>query len=195
MSKNMFSSAEEKIREWWYSALKDEMAKAGAEERRIAIEKGIFHQGVPAITVICDGGWSKRIHKHTYNAYGGVGVIFGAETNKLLYIGVRNKYCQICHRAKNLGTETKEHNCYQNWKLSSQTMEADNILSGFLEAESTHGVRYLKNHCRWGQFCLCYITARSACLGKGHIQTCVCQAYLQMCKGWFGTVSWRKTSV
>ena len=79
MSENMFSSIEEKIGEWWYSASKDEMAKAGAEERRIAIEKGVFHQGVPAITVICDGGWSKRTHNHTYNVYGGVGVILGAD--------------------------------------------------------------------------------------------------------------------
>lgn len=47
----------------------------GAEERRKAFEKGNFHDGIPAITVICRGGLSKRTHKHTYSAYGGVGVI------------------------------------------------------------------------------------------------------------------------
>ena len=120
------------------------MLKAGAEERRIAIEKGVYHQGIPAITVVCDGGWSKRTHKHTYNASGGVAVIFGAETKKLLYIGVRNRYCNICRRAQNNETEPREHKCFVNWTESSQAMEADIILSGFLEAESTHGVRYLK---------------------------------------------------
>ena len=144
MSDTMFTALEQKIGLWWNDMLKDEMAKAGAEEKRIAVEKESFHEGVPAISVICDGGWSKRTHKHTYNAYGGVAVIFGAETQKLLYIGVRNKHCSVCRLAKNQGVDPKNHNCFANWKESSQAMEADIILSGFLEAESTHGVRYLK---------------------------------------------------
>jgi hypothetical protein len=32
----------------------------------------------------------KRTYKHIYNAYGDVGVIFGAKTNTLQYIGVGN---------------------------------------------------------------------------------------------------------
>ena len=144
MSEKMFTDLEEKIGSWWQSVLKDEMAKAGAEERRIAIERKSFHEGVPAISVICDGGWSKRTHKHSYNAYGGVGVIFGAKTQKLLYIGVRNKHCLQCRKAENQGIEPNPHNCFLNWKESSQGMEADIILSGFLEAESSHGVRYTK---------------------------------------------------
>ncbi|XP_060577969.1 uncharacterized protein LOC132735083 [Ruditapes philippinarum] len=144
LTSNMFSSLEDQIGKWWEDALKEEMGKAGAEERRIAIEKGNFHDGIPAITVICDGGWSKRTYKHTYNAYGGVGVIFGAETKKLLYIGVRNKHCVICKQAKNKTVEPKSHNCYKNWSESSQAMEADIILNGFLQAETSHGVRYTK---------------------------------------------------
>lgn len=144
MHQTMFSTLEEKIGSWWENALKDEIIKAGAEEKRIAVEKGHYHDGVPEITVICDGGWSKRTHKHSYNAYGGVGVIFGAATKKLLYIGVRNKYCSICQRAENQHELPKDHNCYKNWSQSSQAMESDIILSGFLEAESVHGVRYTK---------------------------------------------------
>ena len=34
-------------------------------QRRMMI---FIHDGVPAVTVICDGGWSKRSHKHTYTA-------------------------------------------------------------------------------------------------------------------------------
>ena len=44
------------------------MLEAGKEEKRLAEERGDYHQGVPAITVIVDGGWSKRSHKHSYNA-------------------------------------------------------------------------------------------------------------------------------
>ena len=32
-------------------------------------------QGVPLISVIMDGGWLKRSHKHSYNAKSGVAVI------------------------------------------------------------------------------------------------------------------------
>jgi hypothetical protein len=51
------------------------MLKAGQEERELAIQRNDLHQGVPAITVITDGGWSKRSHKHSFNAMGGVAII------------------------------------------------------------------------------------------------------------------------
>ena len=39
------------------------MKEAAGEEKRNAIERGSFHEGVPAIAVIVDGGWSKlNIH-------------------------------------------------------------------------------------------------------------------------------------
>ena len=72
------------------------MRKAGKEEKRLAEERGDFHEGVPAITVIVDGGWSKRSHHHSYNTKSGVAIIIGQATGKLLYIGVRNKYCTAC---------------------------------------------------------------------------------------------------
>ena len=46
---------------------------AGQVEKQLTIEKGSYHNGVPAITVVVDGGWSKRSHKHSYNANSGVG--------------------------------------------------------------------------------------------------------------------------
>ena len=61
---------------------------AGQKERQLAIEQGNYHNGVPAITVIVDAGWSKRSHKHSYSANSGVGVIFGAATKALLSIGI-----------------------------------------------------------------------------------------------------------
>ncbi len=47
------------------------------EKRQLAIERGEYHEGVPAITVVVDGGWSKRPHKHFYNANSDVGIILG----------------------------------------------------------------------------------------------------------------------
>ena len=103
------------------------MLEAGQREREIAIQKGHFHEGVPAITVIVDGGWSKRLHKHSYNAKSGVAIIIGKETGQLLHIGVRNKFCHACARK----IPKENHTCYRNWTASSSEMEADIILEGF----------------------------------------------------------------
>ncbi|VDI19230.1 Hypothetical predicted protein [Mytilus galloprovincialis] len=95
LSQPTFTSIETDIGKWWHSILEREMMLAGQEERRLAIDRNDYHHEVPAITVIVDGGWSKRTHKHSYNAAGGVAIIIGKETKKLLHIGVRNKYCYI----------------------------------------------------------------------------------------------------
>ena len=69
-------------------------------------------------------------------------VIFGEETKKLLYIGVRINCVAFVGGLKTMGKPDQDV-CFTNWKDSSQAMEADIILSGFLEAESSHGVRYI----------------------------------------------------
>ena len=46
----------------------DNLLAAGKEERNLAIANDEYHGGVPAIIVVVDGGWSKRFHKHSYNA-------------------------------------------------------------------------------------------------------------------------------
>ena len=104
------------------------MLSAGQEERQLAIERNDYHQEVPAITVITDGDWSKRTHKHYYNDAGGVDIIIGKETKKLLHIGVRNKYCYICSTTKNT-----LHTCFKNLDQDSQSMESEllwNVLRG-----------------------------------------------------------------
>ncbi len=73
MMKTSFINTERDLGMAWKDALHSSIAEAGQEERNIAEEKGSFHEGVPAITVIVDGGWSKRSHKHSYNAKSGVG--------------------------------------------------------------------------------------------------------------------------
>ena len=117
------------------------MREAAEEE---AIERESYHEGVPAITVILDAGWSKRSHKHSYNAKSGVGIIVGMETKKLLHVGVRNKYCSVCAIAETRGQTTPQHDCHKNWNGSSSSMETDIILQGFKEAEAKYGLRYTK---------------------------------------------------
>ena len=69
-------------------------------KRQLTIVQGNYHNGVLTIAVVVDAGWSKRSRKHSYHTSSGVGVIFGAATKALLFIGVRNKYCSMyfCHQ-------------------------------------------------------------------------------------------------
>jgi hypothetical protein len=53
------------------------MKEAGEEERKLVESRAQFHHGIPAITVVVDGGWSRHSHKHTYTALGGVAIIVG----------------------------------------------------------------------------------------------------------------------
>ena len=138
MSKQSFICTERGIGEWWQRKLEETMLEAGKKERRLAIERNDSHQGIPAVTVIVDGGWSKRSHHHSYNAKSGVAIIIGKETGKILHIGIRNKYCMACTQ----GIPKEKHVCYKNWEESSSEMETD--IKGFRNAERTHGVQYTR---------------------------------------------------
>ena len=112
------------------------MAEAGQEEKKIAEENGRFHEEC-LLSRSLFGGWSKRSHKHSHNVKSGVAIIIGKETGKLLFIGIRNKYCHACA----LGGKEKDHACFRNWDASSSEMETDIVLEGFMEADRVHGVR------------------------------------------------------
>lgn len=144
ISGNTFAKIEEEIGQVWHKALQQEMVEAGLEEKRLAIDRNDFHEGVPAITVVGDGGWSRRSHKHSYNASGGVAILVGAATGRLLNVGMNNKMCYICTRGEARGATAKDHDCWRNWSDSSSAMENAIILEGFLEAESVHGIRYIR---------------------------------------------------
>ena len=88
------------------------------------------------VTVIIDGGWSKRSHRHSYNAKSGVAIILGRWTGKLLHIGICNKYSTVCvqgvPKQKHKKTGTSPHH---RWRLIS-------YWRAFSKAEATHGLRY-----------------------------------------------------
>ena len=144
MSKRLFTRTEQLLHDEIKDLLVGKMIEAGCEELKLAEERGDFHQGVPAITVVVDGGWSKRSHKHSYNAKSGVAVIFGQNTRKLLFIGVRNKYCSICATCEHQARQPPQHRCFRNWSGSSSAMESDILVEGFRASEVTHGVRYMR---------------------------------------------------
>jgi len=45
------------------------------KEKATSLAENRTHDGIPTITVIVDGGWSKRSHKHSCNAKFGGGII------------------------------------------------------------------------------------------------------------------------
>ncbi|XP_022163081.1 uncharacterized protein LOC111028658 isoform X2 [Myzus persicae] len=79
-----------------------QMKIAGEEERRLAIEAGsVDIDGIPMCTVVADEQWSKRSYKTKYDALSGVATIIGYRSRKILFVGIRNRFCVICQRAKN----------------------------------------------------------------------------------------------
>ena len=148
MRKEMFTKTEKFLGEAMKQQLLHSMAEAGQKEKECAIAANHFHQGVPFISVVADGGWSKRLHRNSYNAKSGVAVIFGLETKQLLFLGVRNKYCSICAVAEHKGVLPVQHSCYRNWESSSCAMESsscamesDIVVEGFRLSEATHGLK------------------------------------------------------
>lgn len=81
---------------------------------------------MPAITAIGDACWSKRSYNFNYNANSSAGVLIGGFTSKILYLGIKNKYCSVCQSEDN-----KDHKCFKNWKASSTSMEQAIIVDGF----------------------------------------------------------------
>lgn len=72
------------------------------------------------------------------------GCIIGFRTGKILYLGIRNKYCTVCARAKNIEPETPPHKCFKNWSGTSTAMESDIIVEGFKISISAHNLKYTK---------------------------------------------------
>ena len=91
------------------------MLQTRQEEKQLAMKHNKYHQNVPSITVMVDGGWSKRSHKHLYNVNSGTGVIIGAAIKKLLYMYVKNKYCAVCSIAQRNRATTSQMLLKLDW--------------------------------------------------------------------------------
>lgn len=144
MSWDLYHKCEAKLGKDLWDTLLASMKETAAAEIELAKERGELPdaEGYWRVPVIVDGGWSKRSYGHNYNASGGVAVIIGRYTNKVLHVGVRNKFCTVCRRAAAKADDPKPHACACNWKSTSTSMERDIILEGFRESENAYGLRY-----------------------------------------------------
>ncbi|XP_050306168.1 uncharacterized protein LOC126743213 isoform X2 [Anthonomus grandis grandis] len=124
----------EKIRETAWKA----MEEAAQEESLLAKELGEVDQyNRPCITVVADGAWSKRSYNVNYDAASGV------RTGKLLFLGIRNKYCSFCAYASAKNMEViPDHTCYKNWSNTSTSMESDIIVEGFRKSIDMYNIIY-----------------------------------------------------
>nr|CAD7257524.1 unnamed protein product [Timema shepardi] len=73
----------------------------------------------------------------------GRGVIIGAETNKVLFLGVRNSFCSFCAHHKENKKTIPDHICYKNYTGPATGMEQDIIVEGFNQSVQQHGLVYL----------------------------------------------------
>ncbi|KAF4528913.1 hypothetical protein B566_EDAN017330 [Ephemera danica] len=124
---------------------KQVMQAAAAVEKNYAAAMGKITSDLKAkITVIADGCWPKRSYKTNYSSLSGVATIIGAYTKKVLYYGVKNKYCSICAQAKKKDMDPPTHKCYKNWgsNQSSTSMEAAVVSEGFCSSEAEYGLIY-----------------------------------------------------
>lgn len=127
----------------WKAVFTETMIQAGKEEKILAIRNGdVSLDGTPYITVVVDGGWSHRSFGHRYTSTSGVACVIGLRTKKLLYVGVRNKYCYTCEYRKRNNIAERHDICYKNWNGTSPGMESDMIVEAFSSSMDIHGLQY-----------------------------------------------------
>ncbi|XP_044271957.1 uncharacterized protein LOC123015933 [Tribolium madens] len=142
MSNATYQKIQNRVCDSWEEAALESMIEAGQEEKRLAIENGdVTDNGIPYITVVCDGSWAKRSYRTNYNSLSGAAAIVGYRTRKVLHLGVKNKFCLVCKKNENHDS-IPEHKCYKNFTGSSSSMESFIIAEGFQQSLNTHGLIY-----------------------------------------------------
>ncbi|KAE9542497.1 hypothetical protein AGLY_003358 [Aphis glycines] len=122
------------------------MREATKVDAELAIAKGkVDVDGTPLVAVVADGSRCKRSYRTMYNSPSGMTALVGYRTRKVLFMGVKNKFCATCARTK-AEDKVKNHQCFKNWKFSdgSSAMEAAVVVEGFKESERMYEIRYHK---------------------------------------------------
>lgn len=145
--------------------LADQLKKeAMTKEKQIAVEKGeVDVNGTPLIAGFVDGSYPKRSYRTHYDSLSGTACMIGnlnnmanlfvflvnfsftftgLHTKKIIWHGVKNKYCRTCALAKE--GEPKEHACNRNYVGPSTGIESQLLLEAFENSEKDFGVRYYK---------------------------------------------------
>ena len=78
MSANTYAAEHELVSNAWETCAAEEMKKGIEIEKELALERGdIDDEGVPLLTVIVDGTWSKRSYRTNYSSLSGaVSILF-----------------------------------------------------------------------------------------------------------------------
>jgi len=140
MSQKTYLKLQKKASDNWEEIASIKMSEAAKEEAEYARKNGLVDRdGVPLITVVADGCWSKRSYKSNYNAPSGAATIIGHQFGKVLYMAVKNKFCAVCS-----GGITRPHCCAINYSGPSTKMESDILVEGFRVSEELHKVKYSK---------------------------------------------------
>ncbi|XP_067203566.1 uncharacterized protein [Linepithema humile] len=144
MSEKTYIKYRENVVDDFQKIAMESMKMAGELEKQLALERNETINGIPYITVVADGSWMKRSYGNTYDSLSGVGAIIGYRTRKVLFIGIRNKFCTVCDMAERIGHEPHSHKCYKNFdrNASSTRMESDAIAEGFKNSLEMHGLIY-----------------------------------------------------
>jgi len=73
MSNKLYQKLHEDVHKFTSETAWEAMSLAAEEEAKLAVANGdVREDGIPMITVIADGAWSKRSYKSNYNALSGV---------------------------------------------------------------------------------------------------------------------------
>ncbi|KAB0790502.1 hypothetical protein PPYR_04741 [Photinus pyralis] len=139
MSSRMYDTLHQEVCDAWITG----MSNAANEEKRLAVQdENLDKNGIPLITVVADGSWSKRSYHNNYNSLSGAAVIIGFRTKKVLFLGVRNKFCTTCKSPKKI-RQLPNHISVTKSGVALQ-LEADIIAEAFSKSVEMYGIVYEK---------------------------------------------------
>lgn len=144
MSSRTFDIQNKKLQKEWSELSKHHTDNALREEIKMAIARGDVDSGGNAlIPVIWDGSWGKRSYGHGFSSLSGCAAIIGVYTKKVLYFGVKNKYCHTCTLSYANFCPPNNHDCNISYYGPSSGMETEILVEGVQYCESL-GARFDK---------------------------------------------------
>lgn len=144
MSSKTFDAENKKIQEEWW--------KLGRHFSEEALKEEIDHSkatgnvdiaGNALVRVITDGSWGKRSYGRGFSSLSGCASIVGSYTKKIIYYGVKNKYCHTCAMSYAKLCPPNDHPCNISYVGPSSGMETEIIVEGFQACE-VMGARFNK---------------------------------------------------
>lgn len=142
MSDKTFQKNNKELQGNWWQLAQDQVSAALNEEIRLAKLSGdVDSKGNALIIVITDGSWGKRSYGKGYSSLSGCAVLIGYRTKKVIYAGVKNKYCQTCANSYAMMCPPNKHPCNISFEGPSSGMETAIIVEGFKHC-ATLGARF-----------------------------------------------------